>query len=107
MDGRSGEWGFGSESDICHIRLLTKPTAGDEQDWAMLDLSGGVMENTIPSTISAKKAQPAIERQCDSDSHLLFALGVVLLVCGGAITGHHEVTMVGLGLIIFSSLCDW
>jgi hypothetical protein len=48
--------------------------------------------------------QAAIEQECESDSHLLFALGVVLLVCGGAITGHHEVTMIGLGLIIFSSL---
>jgi hypothetical protein len=70
----------------------------------MLVLSGGVMENPIPNTTPGNQAQAAIERECDSDSHLLFALGVVLLVFGGAITGHHEVTMVGLGLIIFSSL---
>jgi hypothetical protein len=62
------------------------------------------MNNPIPSATPGNQIQPAIERECDSDSHLLFALGVVLLVCGGAITGHHEVTMVGLGLIIFSSL---
>lgn len=62
------------------------------------------MENPIPSTIPGNQMPAAIERECDSDSHLLFALGVVLLVCGGAITGHHEVTMVGLGLIIFSSM---
>ena len=66
------------------------------------------MENpvpsSVPSTVPGSTAQPAIEPQCDSDSRLIFALGVVLLVCGGAIFGHHEVTMVGLGLIIFSSV---
>ena len=62
------------------------------------------METPIPNRIPGNQAHGAIERECDSDSHLLFALGVVLLVCGGAITGHHEVTMIGLGLIIFSSL---
>jgi hypothetical protein len=70
----------------------------------MLGVSGGFMNNTIPNTVPNAQVQPAIERECDSDSHLLFALGVVLLVCGAAITGHHEVTMIGLGLIIFSSL---
>jgi hypothetical protein len=47
-----------------------------------------------------------MERRC-SGSNFLFGLGVALLVCGAAITGRHEVTMIGLGLIIFSSLCDW
>jgi hypothetical protein len=59
---------------------------------------------TIPGTIPGNPVSPAIDHECDSDSHLIFALGVVLLVCGGAIFGRHEVTMVGLGLIIFSSL---
>jgi len=58
----------------------------------------------IPGTVPGNPAQRGIEQRCDSDQHLIFALGVVLLVCGGAIFGHHEVTMVGLGLIIFSSL---
>jgi hypothetical protein len=62
------------------------------------------MNNTTPNSVPNTPVQPAIERECDSDSHLLFALGVVLLICGRPITGHHEVTMVGLGLIIFSSL---
>jgi hypothetical protein len=76
----------------------------------MLVVSGGFMNNTFPNatpapnTVPPNQVQAAIEKECDSDSHLLFALGVVLLVCGGAITGHHEVTMIGLGLIIFSSL---
>ena len=60
--------------------------------------------NTAPPPHVPTQVQAAIEKECESDSHLLFALGVVLLVCGGAITGHHEVTMIGLGLIIFSSL---
>lgn len=62
------------------------------------------MNNQIPNTIPGNPAQARVECEHDSDSHLLMALGVVLLVCGGAITGHHEVTMVGLALIIFSSL---
>ena len=66
------------------------------------------MENpvpsSVPSTVPGSTAQPAIEQHCESDSHLIFALGVVLLVCGGAIFHRHEVTMVGLGLIIFSSV---
>lgn len=60
--------------------------------------------SSIPGTVPGNSVQQTIEPQCDSDSHLIFALGVVLLVCGGAVFGHHEVTMVGLGLIIFSSL---
>ncbi|MGA7352329.1 MAG: hypothetical protein WBX06_14295, partial [Acidobacteriaceae bacterium] len=79
-------------------------TAGEGGRGAMLVGSGGVMNNTIPNTAPSNQLQAAIEKECDSDSHLVFALGVVLLVCGGAITGHHEVTMIGLGLIIFSSL---
>ena len=66
------------------------------------------MENQVPNPVPAgnpgNQAQPAMEQQCDRDSHLIFALGVALLVCGQAIFGRHEVTMVGLGLIIFASL---
>jgi hypothetical protein len=62
------------------------------------------MNNQIPGTIPGNAAQTARACEPDSDSQFLMALGVVLLVCGGAITGHHEVTMIGLALIIFSSL---
>ncbi|MFZ0270581.1 MAG: hypothetical protein WB524_18115 [Acidobacteriaceae bacterium] len=64
------------------------------------------MNNPIPNTVPQPPAQPWMERRC-SGSNFLFGLGVALLVCGAAITGRHEVTMIGLGLIIFSSLCDW
>jgi len=50
---------------------------------------------------------PWAEYRRYSGSNVLFGLGVVLLVCGAAITGRHEATMIGLGLIIFSSFCDW
>jgi hypothetical protein len=71
----------------------------------MLGVSGGVMNNPIPTTVQNPPTQPWVERRC-SGSNLLFGLGVALLVCGAAITGRHEVTMVGLGLIIFSSFCE-
>ena len=64
------------------------------------------MNYPVPNPIPQNQAQPWMERRC-SGSNGLFALGVVLLICGAAITGHHEATMIGLGLILFSSLCDW
>jgi hypothetical protein len=63
------------------------------------------MNNPVPNPVPAPQNQPWIEHRC-SGSNLLFALGVVLLCFGAAITGRHETTMIGLGLIVFSSLCD-
>jgi hypothetical protein len=34
------------------------------------------------------------------------ALGVVLLCFGGAITHHHEVTLIGLAMIVFAGFID-
>jgi len=65
------------------------------------------MNNQIPNTIPQPPAQPWIGYRRCSGSSFLMGLGVVLLICGAAITGHHEATMIGLGLIIFSSFCDW
>jgi hypothetical protein len=65
------------------------------------------MNNPIPNTNPQPQPQPWIGYQRCTGSGFLMGLGVVLLVCGGAITGRHEVTMIGLGLIIFSSFCDW
>jgi hypothetical protein len=62
------------------------------------------MNNPVPSPIPGNPAQAMVEEHNHSDSHFLMAVGVVLLVCGQAIFGRHELTMVGLGLIIFSSL---
>jgi hypothetical protein len=67
--------------------------------------SGGVMNNPIPNAVPTQD-YTRMEHRC-SGSNLLFALGVVLLCFGAAITGRHETTMIGLGLIVFSSLCEW
>lgn len=64
------------------------------------------MNTPVPNPAPDPRAQYWMERRC-TGSNGLFALGVVLLVCGAAITGRHEATMIGLGLIIFSSLCEW
>jgi len=72
------------------------------------------MNNPMPNGVPSPQPPPPPSwayypravRGC-SGSNLLFGLGVVLLVCGAAITGRHEATMIGLGLIIFSSFCNW
>jgi hypothetical protein len=74
---------------------------GDAEDV----LGGNVMNNPIPDPVQPTRNQPWIEHDC-SGSNLLFAVGVVLLCFGAAITGRHETTMIGLGLIVFSRLCD-
>ncbi|HTW49159.1 MAG TPA: hypothetical protein VMD92_14500 [Acidobacteriaceae bacterium] len=62
------------------------------------------MNNQIPNPIPNSAVQARVVCDRESDSNFMMTLGVVLLVCGGAITGHHEVTMIGLALIIVSSL---
>jgi hypothetical protein len=69
-------------------------------------LEGGIMNNPIPNGTPRPQTPAWIGYRRCSGSNILFGLGVALLVCGAAITGRHEATMIGLGLIIFSSLCD-
>ena len=64
------------------------------------------MNNPIPNAVPTPQEPAWMARRC-SGSNLLFALGVVLLCFGAAITGRHETTMIGLGLIVFSSLWEW
>jgi hypothetical protein len=66
----------------------------------------GTQNPQYPNPYAAQVGPRAAACEGHSDGHFLMGLGVVLLVCGGAITGHHEVTMVGLALIIFSSWVD-
>lgn len=54
----------------------------------------------------AGQTQPPPVHDCHSDAHYLMALGVVLLCFGQAITGRHEVTMIGLAMIVFSGLFE-
>lgn len=49
---------------------------------------------------------PPYRYSCHSDSHWIMALGVVLLCFGGAITHHHEVTLIGLAMIVFAGWMD-
>jgi hypothetical protein len=39
-----------------------------------------------------------------SDRNIVFAIGVVLMVFGPAITGYHQASIIGLALIVFCSL---
>jgi hypothetical protein len=52
------------------------------------------------------QAQQAAQAECHSDSHIIMGLGIVLLCFGAAITGHREVTMIGLAMIVFSNWLD-
>ncbi|MGB6133971.1 MAG: hypothetical protein WCC14_15960 [Acidobacteriaceae bacterium] len=58
----------------------------------------------MQTPVSNSQTPQVYERWCDSTSGILFAAGVVLLICGGAITGNHHWNMIGLALIVFSSL---
>jgi hypothetical protein len=58
-----------------------------------------------PNQKSGQGAQP-VSCADRSDSHIVMGLGVVLLCFGAAITGRHEVTMIGLAMIVFSSWLD-
>ena len=64
------------------------------------------MENPIPNAVPASQAQQASQAECHSDSHIIMGLGIVLLCFGAAITGHREVTMIGLAMIVFSNWLD-
>ncbi|MGA8528087.1 MAG: hypothetical protein WB622_00130 [Acidobacteriaceae bacterium] len=58
------------------------------------------MQNQVPNS-----PMPPVSRgRCGSTSSILFALGVVLTCFGGAIMGDYHWNMVGLGLLVFSSL---
>jgi hypothetical protein len=58
-----------------------------------------------PSQNPGQAAQP-VTCADHSDSHIVMGLGVVLLCFGAAITGQHEVTMIGLAMIVFSHWLD-
>lgn len=59
-----------------------------------------------PQYPNQPQAAPAPAYGYHSDSHLVMGLGVVLLCFGGAITGSHTVTLIGLAMIVFSSWLD-
>ena len=62
--------------------------------------------NQVPNPYTGQAAQPAAVEYHRSDSHFVMGLGVVLLCFGAAITGRHEVTMIGLAMIVISGWMD-
>jgi hypothetical protein len=61
------------------------------------------MQNPFPT--APRSPMPAVyPGRRGSTSDILFGLGVVLLVFGSAITGDHHWNVIGLALIVFSSL---
>ena len=65
------------------------------------------MHNTMSQGTGsiAPYQQPQVyTNDCHSDKQIVFAIGVVLLVFGPAITGYHQASMIGLALIVFCSL---
>lgn len=59
-----------------------------------------------PPPYPPQPVPPAYPYPGHSDSHWIMALGVVLLCFGGAITHHHEVTLIGLAMIVFAGWLD-
>jgi hypothetical protein len=66
-----------------------------------MDIQGTQYPNQNPG----QRGQP-VPCADHSDSHIVMGLGIVLLCFGAAITGRHEVTMIGLAMIVFSSWLD-
>lgn len=64
------------------------------------------MNSPVPNPVPPRPTYSWWERR-RSRSNFVFALGVVLLCFGQAITGRHEATMIGLGLIVFTSIFEW
>jgi hypothetical protein len=60
------------------------------------------LKTQFPIQSRVNQAQQAAQAECHSDSHIIMGLGVVMLCFGTAITGHREVTMIGLAMIVFS-----
>jgi hypothetical protein len=65
------------------------------------------MYKTIPQgnePMPPNQPRPMCAGRDHSDRNIVFAVGVVLLVFGRAITGYHQASMIGLALIVFCSL---
>ncbi len=72
-----------------------------------MGVSGGIMNNTLPpESQSMRPDQQRFMEQdlCDPDRKIIYALGVVMLIFGTAITGHHQASIVGLALIVLCNL---
>ena len=66
----------------------------------------GTQSPHYPNPYAGQPTPPAAAYVHHSDSNFVMGLGVVLLCFGAAITGHREVTMIGLAMIVLSSWLD-
>ncbi len=64
------------------------------------------MNNTQPvSETMPVNQQPTMERDlCPPERNIVYAVGVMLLLFGTAITGHHQASIFGLALIVLCNL---
>ncbi len=64
------------------------------------------MNNTQPVSAPMPANQlPAMEQDlCQPERNVVYAAGVVLLLFGTAITGHHQASIAGLALIVLCNL---
>ncbi|HEY6848443.1 MAG TPA: hypothetical protein VI320_19880 [Terracidiphilus sp.] len=66
-----------------------------------------IPQDTVPQEtgpVPPNQQPPVGARHYHSDRNIVFAIGVVLLVFGPAITGCHQASMIGLALIVFCNL---
>jgi hypothetical protein len=66
-----------------------------------------ILQDTVPpgsGPMPPNQQPPECAGHHHSDRNIVFAIGVVLLVFGPAITGYHQASMIGLALIVFCSL---
>ena len=64
-------------------------------------------QDTVPQgngPMPPNQQPPMCARHYHSDRNIVFAIGVVLLVFGPAITGYHQASTIGLALIVFCNL---
>ena len=70
------------------------------------------MDGTIPQdttqqgtgSMPPNQQPPMCAGHDRSDRKIVFAIGVVLLAFGPAVTGYQQASMIGLALIVFCSL---
>jgi hypothetical protein len=66
-----------------------------------------IPQDTVPQgtgPMPPNQQPPVCASHYHSDRNIVFAIGVVLLVFGPAVTGYHQASMIGLALIVFCSL---
>ncbi len=65
------------------------------------------MNNTQPPVAESipTNQQPTMGQDiCHPERDVVYAVGVVLLLFGTAITGHHQASLVGLAMIVICNL---